>query len=328
MASRIKIMAKLGLLVGFPLAIVGTIFGAGVHCGVEHQRGVLTFERDVLSMDVEVPAETDEAAADEEKDGGEPKTETKKRAPEREDPVPVEKQPPSAEKTPPEPETREPAPVPEPVVEPAAAPSPDRFPIAIPEPLEDEELSKRLASLRTLEVKVFVDPEIVSARSDWIDYASRLVRAASGSYANSFGIQLRLVGVVEWDVATAALGRTQMTQDLAARPGEGADLLVGLTAQASEADRGAATVAEGDENGAFAVVYADAGEEAPHLRPLLRELGHMFGAPRVSDAQSDAYQRGSWMSLAPVPKGATPWIDAASRRRILERKDRPFPETK
>ena len=45
MASRVKIVAKLTLLVGGPLAIVFSIFASGMYFGVKSPRGVLSFER-------------------------------------------------------------------------------------------------------------------------------------------------------------------------------------------------------------------------------------------------------------------------------------------
>lgn len=328
MASRVKILAKLGLLIGGPLAILMTIFGTGVYCGVNSQHGVTSFEKNVLGMDVKVaPEDGDEDAKKDEGDekGAEPdaKKDDVDEKKEVDDDEPDEKPHPAPDE--------KPAPTPSPDVAPTPTvspmPSKSDFLVALPEPIDDTELSGRLARLRSLEVKVFVDPDLVAERSDWIHYASQLVNAASGSYKNLFGIELKLVGVVKWEAATAALGRAQMLEDLKGRPSEGADLVIGLTAQGLDADRSAPDVSDGDKNGAFAVVYADSRGGAPHLRPMLRELGHLFGAQDVTDVQSDAYQRGSWMSQAPVPEGSTPWVDPGSRRRILERKDLPLQET-
>jgi hypothetical protein len=335
MASRVKILAKLGLLIGGPVAILMTIFGTGVYCGVNAQHGVTSFEKNVLGMDVKVAPEDGEDAKKDDEDGE--KKDGEKKDAEKADgdadggEKKADKPPASDEKPQPAPD-KTPAPTPSPDVAPTPTvtpvPSKSDFLVALPEPIDDTELSTRLARLRTLQVKVFVDPDLVAERSDWVHYATQLVSAASGSYKNLFGLELELVGVVKWEAATAALGRGQMLEDLRGRPAEGADLMIGLTAQGVEADRAAPKVAEGDQNGAIAVVYADARGGAPHLRPLLRELGHVFGAPDVTDVQSDAYQRGSWMSQAPVPEGSTPWVDPDSRRRILERKDLPLQETK
>jgi hypothetical protein len=307
-----------------------TIFGTGIYCGVQAQHGVLSFERDVLGMDVTVPPE----AGEDGKEGETPANENGEDAAKPADGGgPAKPEPgPSPQPTPmptPAPDVA-PTPIPAPTPSPEAAPTsaPTRFPVAIPEPVDDEQLARRLASLRKLEVKVFVDPDLVAERADWIVYATQLVSAASGSYKNMFGIELKLIGVVEWDAATAALGRNPMLEDLRSRPAEGADLVIGLTAQSVDGDRGTPRPAADAHNEAFALVYADSRGAASHLRPLLRELGHLFGAPDVTDAQSDAYQRGSWMSQAPVPEGSTPWVDPESRRRILERKDLPLAETK
>lgn len=335
MASRVKILAKLGLLIGGPVAVLTTIFGTGVYCGVQSQHGVLSFEHDVLGMDVKVPPEAGEKGAKEGDEKGENEGDEKGenvgdekaddgKGAEAPDPAPDPVPGPRPTVVP----DPGPGPAPAPTPDTAPAPTPTRFPVALPEPIDDAQLARRLGSLRSLEVKVLVDPDIAAQRADWIAYATQLVSAASGSYKNMFGIELKLVGVVKWEAATAALGRSQMLEDLQSRPAEGADLVIGLTAHSVGDDRNGAKVAEGDHNGAFAVVYADGREAAPHLRPLLRELGHLFGAPVVTDVQGDAYQRGSWMSQAPVPEGSTPWVDPESRRRILERKDLPLEETK
>jgi hypothetical protein len=310
------------------VAILMTIFGTGVYCGVSAQHGVTSFEKNVLGMDVEVAPEDGEDAK---KDAGDDENKADDDAGEKkpdETPVTKKKPQPAPDETPDK--TPTPTPTPDVAPTPTVSPMPSKsdFLVALPEPIDDTELSTRLARLRSLQVKVFVDPDLVAERPDWLNYATQLVSAASGSYKNLFGIELELVGVVKWEAATAALGRGQMLEDLRGRPAEGADLVIGLTAQSVGADRVAAKVADGEQNGAFAVVYADARGGAPHLRPLLRELGHVFGAADVTDVQSDAYQRGSWMSQAPVPEGSTPWVDPDSRRRILERKDLPLQETK
>jgi hypothetical protein len=335
MASKLKIAAKLGFLLGGPVAMLTVIFGSGVHCGIQNQHGVLTFERDVLEMDVVVPDKDEDGEKDgEKKDGekkdGEPKDDDEGK---RADPKPTED---GGEKaagddggTPSNKVDKEAQPPPPTPVEdpppPTVVNTGTEFPVAVPQPLDDEGLASRVGTLRTVRVKVLVDRDLIAERSDWIVYASRLVNAASGSYKNLFGIELRLTGVVEWEAATTAMDRSSMVADLGSRPREGADLLIGLTARGTDADASAA-VASGGANLGAGVVFADSRAKAPHLRGLLRELGHVFGAAPIVDAQSDAYQRGSFMTKAPVPAGATPWVDATSRRTILERKDHPFSE--
>jgi hypothetical protein len=276
---------------------------------------VLGFEHDVLGLDVVVPPEPGEPAALANK----PPTST---------PAPTPTPEGQAGSRPPAPSpSPSPSPAPTPAPMPAPAPADTSLPVAVPEPLDDEDSSRALASLRTVDVKVLVDPELVARDPEWIASTTRLLAASSRSFQNLFGIELRVVGVVRWELATAALSRDQMLEDLRQRPTEGADLVVALTARGVGEDHTAPTVAEDEHNASRVIVFADARARAPHLRPLLRELGHAFGAPDVTDTQSDAYQRGSWMSAAPVPEGSAPWIDAHSRRVILERKHHPFEET-
>jgi hypothetical protein len=303
MTRRAKILAKLGLLLGGPVLLLGGLFSAGIWVGTTHARSVSTFERDVLGLPVEVPPEPGAAPAT--PAPAAPATP----APSAPSVTPAGSPPVAA---PPVAPVRAPVPA-------AAVPVPAGLPVAVPERLDDEALAERLAALRTIRVKVLVDRERTRDPS-WIADAHRLVEAVSASYEVALGIELTVVGIVSWDVATAALDPERLRADLASRPREGAEIVIGLADRAF--DEPATSIAEGDALGGVVLVGAEPGA-TPHHRALLRELGHALGSADVVDAQSAAYQRGSWMSLAPVPPGATPWIDPESRRRILARKSLP-----
>src|SRR5690606_31260228 len=115
-----------------------------------------------------------------------------------------------------------------------------------------------------------------------------------------------------------------------ARSRESADMLLAFTHRplASRLDPPEAD-SDSDStpfNGAYAVVHASSatnGHDA-HVRTMLREVGRMFGARDIVDAEEPDWQAGSWMSHATVAPSQAPWIDGANRRRILERKDKPF----
>jgi hypothetical protein len=298
------------LLLGLPVSVLGGVFGGGMHCGLQNAQRVLAFERDVLGLDVQVPPEPGAALET-------PGAPASPATPARPTSTPPADPPASVAPPPPPPVVTAPAPVP-------AGPEPPGLPVARPEPVEDEELAARLATLRTVTVKVLVDPGLVDGNGRWLADVQRLVLAASSTYRTLVGIELSLVGVGRWPINTSALGPEQLREDLRARPREGADVLIGLTDR--EDPNGGAAPSDGERHGAYAVVFAQRRDEHAHLRPLLRELGHLLGAEDIDDPQAEAYQRGSFMSSAPVPAGSAPWLDAENRRRILERKEQAFEE--
>ena len=53
--SRVVVVGKLLLLVGLPLTVITSLFGAGVHWGFESRADILRIEKDWLGMEVEVP---------------------------------------------------------------------------------------------------------------------------------------------------------------------------------------------------------------------------------------------------------------------------------
>ncbi len=179
----------------------------------------------------------------------------------------------------------------------------------------------------TVSIKVLVDREIIENEPDWIAYVQRLINMASGVYEAAFGIELSLYGVTTWDVATRGVSTDALLADLRSRPREGAHVLLGLTGRAFDA----AVTVRGDQpgpenalNGGYAVICAGKEMKLPHLRALLHELGHLFGAQDVSEAVADAMLQGSWMRTQLGAPHAAPWIDPGNRRRIIARKSLPF----
>lgn len=302
--ARLKAIGKLMLLLGLPVTVVMGLFGGGVYCGVRNRGAILGFEHDVLGLDVEVPAEPKTPVA------------TAEPAPKPAAPKPVE------------PATPRPQPQPKPAPpQPAtpATPPPTSEPTTV-DPLASD-LAAKVALPTHVRVKVLVDDELIAERQDWIDYVQRTTSAASSVYEQQFGITLDLVAVGRWPVATAGLGADQLLDELRTHPREGADVLVGMTARpldGSISGEAETPTPQSAFNGAYGIVYSVPGAREPHLRTLLHELSHMFGALDITDPQDPAWQAASWMSYAPVRDGQSPWIDADNRRRVLERKDKPF----
>ncbi len=331
--KRLKAIAKLLVLFGAPLAFVVGLFSWGVHCGVQHRHAILSFEHEWLGLDVDVPpappskttateappseAPRPQDATDAGRDGTAKVDEPPSHAPPASNPPPAPAHdPPSAD--------------------PPSADSPSDEPgepvpaLATPDPLEGD-LAARLALPVTVGIEVLVDQELIDAHPDWIDYVQRTVSEASQIYQTQFGITLDLVGVGRWPVATAGMGADALLDDLRARPRQSGQVLVGFTGRpldGSTSGRSETPTADSPFNGARAVVYAIPGNQRQHLRTLLHELGHLFGALDVVDPDDPAYAAGSWMSYSRMRDRVAPWIDAENRRRILERKDRPFrPDT-
>jgi hypothetical protein len=179
----------------------------------------------------------------------------------------------------------------------------------------------------TVRVKVLVDDELIAAQPDWIDYVQRTVSAASQTYQKQFGITLELTSVGRWPVVGAGMDADQLLADVRARAREGNDIVLGFTNRPWD-DRvaGKADTPTPDSafNGAYGVVYATPAHHLAHLRTMLHEVGHIFGATDITDPGDPGFRAGSWMSYAPARETDAPWIDADNRRRILERKDMPF----
>ena len=348
--KRIKAITRLFLLFGLPVLLVFGIFSCGVYCGSANRHTITKFERNWLGLNVEIAAEPDDEGKDkdedEEKDKDKEKDEDADEDKEKDEGKDEESADPpkdeGAQDDKPD-ETPVPAVVPVPLPTATTAPEdkaedkPDPLPTPVPvpeaaaDPLEGE-LAKRLALPVTVTVKVIVDQELIDRHDAWIDYVQRNVSQASQIYRKQFGVELELVSVGRWAVPTAGLSSSELLEDLRSRPREGADVLVGFTNRPLDgATAGKAEPPRVDDefNGAYGVIYAVPEAHNPHLRTLLHEVGHMFGALDVTDESSAAFKRGSWMGYAPVDEAQAPWVDTENRERILGRKDKPFrPEEK
>lgn len=322
--TRLIAITKLVLLFGTPLALLVGLFGSGVYCGVQNRTQITQFEHDWLGLDVEVPAD----------EGAEP-AETKEPA-ESSEPDPEktpEPEPEPKEPTEPEPKPTTPAPEVKPAVvdPPAPTPQPD---VVVPQPPVASKVDplpaperERFDAAAVVQVKILVDSSFVAARPNWIDEVQRTVSQASQVYEDQFGIRLEVWGVARWTVAPEGMSTDDLLEDLRGRSREGAEILIGFTDRPYDgvvATSASPTSPDDPFNGAYGVVYATAGHRQAHLRSLLHTVGRMYGAVDITDAESAAWRAGSFMSYAPVPETQAPWIDADNRRRVLERKDRPF----
>jgi hypothetical protein len=266
--ARLKAVGKLLLVLGAPIGFVLALFGSGVYCGVQNRYQITSLERDVFGLDVEVPPEPRETT---------PSSTT---------PAP---QPTSS--TPP-PTTTPPAPAPT-APEPTPAPLPEKPATVEPTPRVDalgSDLAARLALPVKVRVKVLVDDDLVAEHEDWIDYVQRTVSQASRVYEEQFGVELELAGIGRWPVAAKGMRVEALLDDLRARPREGTDILLGMTArpldQGAIAGQAETPLPTSPYNGAHGIVYATPDAREPHLRTLLHEIGHMFGALDITDESS------------------------------------------
>jgi hypothetical protein len=314
--KRILAIGKLLVILGTPLALLVGLFSCGVWFGVEHRQGILELEQ-WMGLPVEVPTKTAEVATPVETKAAEVATpasepvETKSDAGSTGTPPTVAT--PSTGTTPPPTKV-------EATPDAAAAVEPKIDPLA-------GDLAGKLGLPVKVKIRVLVDEDLVAARADWIDYVQRTVSRASHVYQQQFGIELELWSVGRWPIATDGLDSDQLLGDLRSRGREGADVLVGFTERPLDGDvsgKAETPLPDSAFNGAFAVVYAVPYSREPHLRTLLHEIGHFFGALDVTDPQDAAWQGGSWMSYAPFDDDQAPWIDAENRKRVIERKDKPF----
>lgn len=335
--KRVIALAKLGILFGGPIALILGLFSCGVYFGHSRRVGILEFEKDWLGMDVEVPSGGDDdddakkkdGENDEDKGKDEKKdTETKSATPEKDEDEKKSENGSDDDEAATKPVPAAPPPVtpPEVVVPPPEVEDPG------PEIEVDPDLDSDLKALfdmpLTVRVKVLVDQQLIRERADWIDYVQRTVSQASMVYEEQFGITLELSAVGRWPVATAGMDSGQLLEDLRSRPLESADVVVGFTGRPpDERTTGKAETPQEDSdyNGRVAVVYGSSRSQRPHLRTLLHEVAHLFGAKDITDRSDPNWLRKSWMSYAPVVDTERAWIDAKNRKRVLEAKTRPFP---
>lgn len=329
--ARLLAIGKLGLLLGVPVGLILTLFGAGVYCGVSHRAAITGFEHDVLGLDVEVVRDDPPASPAAPTPPASPTaTPTTTTTPSTTTPATTTPSTTSPSTTPTPPATTPSTPPVTPTVTPPAT-TPSTPPVVDTpttqvDPLPSN-LGDRMNVAARVRVKVLVDDALTKERADWIDYVQRTVSRASQIYEQQFNITIELYGVGRWPVATEGHSADQLLEDLRARSRDGADILIGMTARpvdGSISGEAETPTPESAFNGAHGIVYSVPGMTEPHLRTLLHEVAHMFGALDVTDSSDAAWQGGSWMSYAPVRDGQTPWIDPQNRKRVLERKDKPF----
>lgn len=178
----------------------------------------------------------------------------------------------------------------------------------------------------TIRVKVLADEAFVAHDTDWMANIQTVIAEVSRIYRNNFGIEVKLIGLGQWPLATTGRTAARLYADLTTRETEGADVLLGfvdreLDTQAYMLSNSAESVA----NKRFSLVGKTGGSNhSPFLKGTLRSLGHLLGAREVEDVNSPEYQLGSWMSAKPLPDRQSPWIGAENRKRILQNKIRPF----
>ena len=316
--NRVKAVGKLLLLFGTPLLVVLGLFGSGVYVGNLYRHGITSFEKEWLGLDIEVaPPHGSEGDASKKDD-----TAKKDDAPEKDD---APKKDVAPEQHPAK-DTPAPTPQPPAVVEPTPEPAPPAPVEPQVDPLDDA-LTSRMGVPVTVGVKVLVDDALIEQHADWIDYVQRTVSQASSIYDKQFGVTLELVSVGRWGVPTEGMSSGELLEDVESRPREAAQLVLGLTGRPLD-DRTSGKAftpdAEGPYNGSAAVVYAQKQRRNEHVRGVLHELGHLFGALDITDPAAPGYKSGSWMSYAPVAPDQAPWIDPENRARVLARKDKPF----
>ncbi|PRQ04106.1 hypothetical protein ENSA5_10650 [Enhygromyxa salina] len=144
--------------------------------------------------------------------------------------------------------------------------------------------------------------------------------ATRASFELLFGVELQLQGIVIWDVAPGA-EVDALLADLTTRERDGADVIIGLVAQA-QPPKFEATSWTGDKNGDYALVFADLAQRDRYYRNLLRALAGLLGAEPTTDAASK--QLGSFMSDATPPAGSAPVLDPENRGKVIINKRRPM----
>ncbi len=335
--KRIKAVGKLLLLFGTPFMVVLGLFGSGVYVGNLYRHGVTSFEKEWLGLDVDVAPmygasedpdsdKTDSENKDSDKKDSD-KTDSEKKDSDKKDSDKKDSDKTDAADPVREVSTPDPKPAPEPAAPTPLPVEPPAPPVAPQVDPLDGPLAGRLGVPVTVEVKVLVDDVLIEQHPDWIDYVQRTISEASSIYGKQFGITLELASVGRWGVPTAGMSSGELLDDVESRPREAAALVVGFTGRPLD-DRTSGKAftppEDGPYNGSAAVVYSTRQHGNAHVRGLLHELGHLFGALDITDPSAPGYQSGSWMSYAPVAPDHAPWVDPENRARVLARKDKPF----
>jgi len=338
--SKSLIFVKLGVLVGGPVTIILGLLGTGIYFGDAHRDTVLNVESFVLGRDVR-NGET--GAATEDGDVVEAMTTTRASA-EAKSPASLEEAKTGSGGGEAVAEERSVEVAATGNVVEAAAPAPaKRDPFA---PRFGAASGSRLASVarrpavpddlvgaymaeRRLNVRVLVDPALVTLRPDWIDYVQRVVSVASANLRALAGVELSLHGVGRIDdVVPSGEAGLAFVKEVSL---EGADLLLVFTAPAKA--EGAPSAIPGHAAGhslvvapskrrlgARAVIAGSPGMDMPHTWSVLHEVAHLMGAEDITDVRDPAWSSGSVMSFAPLDLAVAPSIDPENLRRILTRK--------
>lgn len=317
-SRRMHVVGRLLALIGLPLSILFTIFASGVFFGASRSYRILVLEAELLGLE-HPDAALAVAASEPTPDAGESEPSKPEPAqPDGDEQEPVKPQPEPAQPEP-EPAKRQPEPT-QPDPEPAKPEVLSGLPVAIADPVGPE-LRTPFEQRLVVRVKLMVDPSLVVAREDWLEYAASLIDAARASFAVLFGVDVQLQGIVIWDAVNVAGGPDALLADLAKREREGADVILGLVAQPQPEDFVQKTWS-GGEHGDHALVYADVRQTDRYHRNLLRTLALLLGATPTTDTA--ARQLGSFMSDAEVASGTPPVIDPDNRRVVITNKGRPF----
>ena len=313
-------------LVGLPLFVIFSIFASGVYCGVTRADRVVDLEQRWLgvepppgrltgggSHEANEPNQSTDSAGDATTLGD---TNTDQANPDQANPD--QANPVAQPNQPKLPATDNPTPI-----KPDARPQPDAqlgLAVANADPVGPE-LRQRFEETRVVRVQLMVDPALVVARKDWLGYIASLFETTKASYAELFGIDLQLHGVVVWDAAVGATNE-ELEQNLATRPFDGADVLLGLVARERPPKYAAPRWADA-VNGDHALVFADLEQTDRYYRNILRSLAVLFGAEPTLDTASK--QLGSFMSEVPLAASG-PALDPDNRGRVIINKRRPFVE--
>jgi len=171
-------------------------------------------------------------------------------------------------------------------------------------------------------VKVMVDEAYVYAHSNWISEVMRTVGELSRVYRLEFGIIFDLIGVVCWSDVFPYMSNNELLFSLYNHPNEGADIVLGFVNRSVKAEALDNTLSEiqSRSHHAFGLVGTNEHFNPVFLPSAFLSLGMIFGAKRVTDTNSDAYQLGSWMSQSTVRADRSFWIDLPNKRRIIEHK--------
>lgn len=312
--SRLEVAGKLTALIGLPLLIIVGLFSAGLYLGATRSYRIQHFEAKWLGFASPDPAADD---GDSKLTGEtEPEAETEGAETEGAEPESVETGGAEPEPKTPEPKTPDPK-TPEPKT--PDQPSTTTLPVVEANPV-GAELRSLFDEALVVRVKVMVDPALVVAREDWLTHTASLIEATHASFELLFGVDVQLQGIVVWNIAAGAEPEALLA-DLLAREREGADVILGLVAQAEPANYQPAQWT-GDEHGDHALVFADLRQHDRYYRNMLRTLARLLGAQPALDAASK--QLGSFMSDAEPVGDVAPVLDPENRGRVIINKHRPF----